>query len=146
MLFTISEQFLLYQCFCELLKPVALGQCNWDYMLSAEELPFSDNNYIGISRCHGVCYTEITFPKLLPALPKYAHLSLSLPSVLVDMGLIMCTWYMLDRPCFQQSVFLFSPFTWTHSHTINIMVPFVQYDVKEFQGLELFLNKSETIF
>lgn len=58
----------------------------------------------------------------------------------------VCRCYTLDRPLFQQSVFLFSPLTWTHSHSINIMTPFVQWDVKEFRGLALLLNKSGTIF
>lgn len=113
-----------------------------DSLQSAEELPVHYSVIILIAS-HLACFTQITFPNFLPALKSMCSFLVTSPCA-GRRGTQHV--YMLDRPFFQQSVFLFTPFTWTCSHTINIMAPFVQNDAKEFQGLDLFLNKSETVF
>lgn len=54
----------------------------------AESALISNNTDIGILLCHGTCCTQIAFPQLLSALPKYVLLSQSPTSGLAGVGLL----------------------------------------------------------
>lgn len=110
------------------------------------DIALINNIDIGVLLCHDNCCTQITFPHLLSALPKYVFLSQSSTSVLVGMGLVHVQVLHVRQTIFPTIYFFFSPLTWIYSHSINIMTPFVQCDAKEFQGLEFLLRKLGKIF